>query len=209
MNARKMFLSLIPWLVFSFVVNRHGVNAAGDAALLATAIAAVFLVRDAGSGSVKVIDVAGVMIFGVFAVACFVTGPGTSTWVADYGRGTAAGALAVVMLGSAVTVPFTEQYAREVVPREYWGTPQFRSVNRRISAVWGAAIAVMACGHLLAGNLAPVSAGAPDARPIDLLFNWLLPIALILGAIRYTGAVAGDTGRETAATAAAGPRVSR
>jgi hypothetical protein len=186
-----MFLSLIPWLVFSVVVNRHGVNAAGDAAVAATALAVVFLVRNAGTGSVKMIDLAGVVTFGLLTVTCFVAGSGMAKWVADYGRGASAAVLAVVMIGSAVTVPFTEQYARESVPREFWSSPRFRSVNRRISAVWGSAIAVMACGHLLAGYLDPVSTASSGARPTEVLLNWALPIVLILGAVGYTKSVSG------------------
>lgn len=192
MNARRMFLSLVPWLLFSIVVNRHGANAASDATLTATALALFFLVRDARNGPVKAIDVVGVATFGLLTIACFIAGPGTSAWVADCGRGTAAAVLAVVMLGSAVTVPFTEQYARDYVPREFWSSPQFRSVNRRISAAWGLVIAVMAGGHLLAGYLDPVTAPSSGARPVDIFLNWVLPALLILGAVRYTNSITVD-----------------
>ena len=39
MNAKKMFLSLIPWVLFSLVINRHGANEAAIAALLAAGLA--------------------------------------------------------------------------------------------------------------------------------------------------------------------------
>jgi hypothetical protein len=73
-------------------------------------------------------------------------------WVADYGRGSAALALAAVMLVSSFTVPFTVQYARESVPQEYWHTPTFRAVNRKISLLRAGALAVIGAGHLLAGR---------------------------------------------------------
>ncbi len=168
MNAKKMFLSLIPWALFSVMIERRGANAAGFAALAAAAVALWFALKDRESGGFKVIDLAGIATFGVLAVSCFVGGDSVRNWVADYGRGTAAGVLALVMLGSAVTVPFTEQYARESVPREYWHSPVFRAVNRRISAVWGAVVAVMALGHLLAGAIDPATApksGTASGRP--------------------------------------------
>jgi hypothetical protein len=195
MNAKKMFLSLIPWALFSVMIERRGANAAGFAALAAAAVALWFALKDRESGGFKVIDLAGIATFGVLAVSCFVGGDSVRNWVADYGRGTAAGVLALVMLGSALTVPFTEQYARESVPREYWHSPVFRAVNRRISAVWGAVVAVMALGHLLAGAIDPATAPKSGTRPVDLLLNWVVPIGLILFAISYTKRAADGAGQ--------------
>ena len=64
--------------------------------------------------------------------------------IVDYGRGVCALILAVIMLGSLLVVPFTEQYAREQVPPAYWHSPVFRVLNRRISAAFGLAVLVMA-----------------------------------------------------------------
>jgi hypothetical protein len=90
------------------------------------------------------------------------------------------------LIPCAVTVPFTEQYARESVLREYWHSPVFRAVNRRISAVWGAVVAVTAAGQLLAGAVDPATSPNPGSRPVDLLLNWVVPIVLILFAISFT-----------------------
>ena len=73
-------------------------------------------------------------------------------------------------------MPFTEQYARETVPREYWHTPEFRSINRRISAAWGGVVAVMAVSHAVAGTFEVPDPGVRLLhRPVDLLFNWIIP----------------------------------
>ncbi|MCW2525449.1 MAG: putative rane protein [Pseudonocardiales bacterium] len=184
MNSKKMFMSFIPWLVFSVIVQRHGTNAAGIAALAAAMLGAWFAVKD--KGSLKIIDATGIAVFGAMAAVAFVGGTSVDANVADFGRGGASIVLALVMLGSVLIVPFTEQYARESVPREYWNSPTFHAVNRRISAVWGAAVLVMGLGHLLAGHLDPASAPVSGARPIDLLLNWGLPVVLVLLATEYT-----------------------
>ncbi len=186
MNSKKMFLSLIPWLLFSVIINRHGANAAAIAALAAAALSLVFLVKDGQETGVKIIDATGVAIFGALAAIGFAGGQSVDNWIADYGRGTAALVLAAIMLGSALTIPFTEQYARESVPREYWGSPVFRAVNRKISALWGGVVAIMGLGHLLAGSIDPASNPNAGARPVDLIFNWVLPAALIFFAIKQT-----------------------
>src|SRR3978361_1260213 len=98
MNSKKMFLSLIPWVVFSVVINRRGADAAAIAALAAAALSLVFLVKDRESG-IKVIDVPGVLTFGALAGLGFAGGPHVTAWIADYGRGSAALVLAALMLG--------------------------------------------------------------------------------------------------------------
>jgi hypothetical protein len=181
-----MFISLVPWLVFSVMIHRQGAHAAGFAAVIAAVLAVGLLIRDSRHGSVKVVDVTGVLTFGVLAVISFAGGTSVTDWIANYGRGAATLVLAVVMLGSVPALPFTEQYARESVPRQYWGSPTFRSINRRISLVWGAAVLVMAAAHLLAGKLEPATSATRGSRPIDLLLNWVVPILLIMLAINYT-----------------------
>jgi hypothetical protein len=189
-----MFISLIPWLVFSVVINRRGADAAAIAALAAATLSLFFLAKDTRNSGVKLIDVTGVATFGVLAVLGFSEGRAVTDWIADYGRGTAALVLAVIMLASVVTVPFTEQYARESMPREQWNSPMFRAVNGKISALWGGVVAVMGVAHLLAGTIDPPSNPAPGARPVDLVLNWVLPIALILVAVNRTQKISGAVG---------------
>lgn len=54
------------------------------------------------------------------------------------------GLLAIVLVSLAIGNPFTMQYAREQVPKEYWDRPQFLAANRVITAAWAGAFAVMA-----------------------------------------------------------------
>jgi hypothetical protein len=42
---------------------------------------------------------------------------------------------------------FTEQFARESAPKEYWGSPTFKKINRVLSAGWGAAAARAPAGR--------------------------------------------------------------
>jgi hypothetical protein len=197
MRSNKMFLSLIPWVLFSVIINRRGADAAAIAALAAAGLSLFFLIRDSQTSGVKIIDVTGVATFGALAFIGFSGGQSVTDWIADYGRGTAALLLAAIMLVSAITVPFTEQYAREAVPREDWTSPLFRAVNRKISALWGAVAAVMGAGHLLAGRLDPASNPVAGARPVDLILNWALPIALILFAVNRSKQISDAAGSDT------------
>ncbi|MFJ6570497.1 hypothetical protein ACIQNU_24080 [Streptomyces sp. NPDC091292] len=181
MNTKSVLLSFVPWVAFSLLVQ-DGANSVGFAALLGAVLAIWLIVRGRASG-LKVIDAAGVVTFVALACAAFAGGDVLRDNVAYYGRGAATLVLALVMLASVPVLPFTEQYARESVPRQYWTSPVFRSVNRRISGVWGLAVLAMAIGTLAAGYLA---SDGKESWSANLVLNWVVTIVAVIVAIRYT-----------------------
>jgi hypothetical protein len=207
MNPMSMIVSLIPWGLFSVMIERRGAHSAGFAALAAAALALWFAQKDSKNGGYKIIDVAGIVTFGALAVVTFAGGDSVADWVADYGRATASLVLALVMLGSALTVPFTEQYARLSVPREYWGSPTFRATNRRISAVWGLTVAIMSLSHWIAGIADPATKADGGSRPADLILNWVIPVVLVLGAVAYTKRASANAGTKGAQATESEPQL--
>ncbi|MET0865346.1 MAG: hypothetical protein ABWZ98_13515 [Nakamurella sp.] len=183
MTAFRILLSLLPWVVFSLLAQRDGAQATGIAALGAVAVGALLMARNR-SGGVKLVDVTAVLCFGTIFVSAFAGQDGTREWLADYGRAASTLVLAAVLMISAGTVPFTEAYAKEVVPRQQWATPGFRSVNRRVSALWSLVVLLMGIGHLLVGSIDPV--GNDKVRWADLLLNWLLVVLLVLIGVTAT-----------------------
>ncbi len=190
MKNLGMFLALAPWILFSMIAEHIGTDAVGVAALIAGLGSLVLAVRGAVQDGVKIIDVAGVITFAALAALGFSGDEHTRQWLVDYGRGGCAVVLAVVMLVSVYTVPFSEQYARARVDRRYWGSPVFRATNRRISLVWAGLIALMACSHLIAGALA----AAGHERPIlNLALNWGVPVFVVLTGMKSTERIAGES----------------
>jgi hypothetical protein len=184
MSFLKVLAGFVPWIVFTLAASRFGAGAVGIACLLALVVAVGLIVRSTIRGeSPKLLEVTGAVVFLALGIVAFAV-PGTDAFLAGYGRALAAVVLGVVIFATLPVMPFTEQYARESVPREYWHHPRFRSVNRRISAVWGAVIVAMAVSHAVAGVFDSPGAGA--ARPVDLVFNWVVPALLIWGAVAYT-----------------------
>jgi hypothetical protein len=188
MSFTKVLTGFVPWIVFSLIATRFGPGAVGVACVLAALVAAGLVARSLTRGeSAKLLEVTGVVVFVGLAVVA-VAVPGVDAFLASYGRALAAAILAVVIFALLPVMPFTEQYARESVPRQYWHTREFRAVNRRISAVWGAAVAVMAVGHAIAGTFEVPDPGVgPLHRPVDLVFNWVIPGALVWWAVKRTG----------------------
>ncbi|MDN5916904.1 MAG: hypothetical protein L0I76_17660 [Pseudonocardia sp.] len=207
MSTKQILIGFLPWVAFSTIATRVGPGAVGMAALLALALAAVFVARSVARGEMpKLLELTAVVTFGAMGVWALVD-PASDAFLADYGRGLAALILSAVIIASLAFRPFTEQYARASVPREYWDSPRFHMVNRRISAAWGGTVAVMGLGHLISGVLAANAAehlGYLTARPGDLILNWLIPGALIVLTVRYTRRVVDEADRPDRAPAPAG-----
>jgi hypothetical protein len=183
MSSNKMFYSLIPWAVFTLAAGHGGTKFVAPAALVATVLALAVAIYNTRGSSLKIIDASGVLTFAAITVIAFVSGDPVRRHLVDYGRGSAALILALVMFASLLFTPFTEQYARESVPEQYWHSPVFRAVNRKLTAIWGTAILVMSGGHFLSGHL---EAAGELHRRTNLTLNWIVPVLLVLGALKLT-----------------------
>ena len=94
--------------------------------------------------------------------------------------------MGLYVLATVPVMPFTEEYARQTVPREHWGSPSFKKINRVLSAAWGAAIVVLGAASLLV--IDAHATNPADNHVVDLVLNWVVPIAVIWGMIKFTAA---------------------
>jgi hypothetical protein len=175
-----IYLALVPWVLFS-VLARFSIDAASVLALGAAVAIAVPGIR---AGRPKMLEIGTAATFAVFVVVAFSVDAHSAAWVARYARAFAAGGLALIAFASLMFVPFTEQYAHESVPQHLWHTPTFKAVNRRLTAMWGLVFAAMIPLH--------VAAGAAHARPAQIVLNWVLPLMLVLWAVKRSEAQAQD-----------------
>ena len=114
-----IYLAFLPWVLFTLITQHDTLRAAAVAALAAAvAIAVPSLV----AGRPKLLELGAVFAFVGFTVVAFTADPATSAWVARYARAIAASVLALISFGSLLVTPFTEQYARESVPRRVVGS---------------------------------------------------------------------------------------
>src|SRR5436190_20968990 len=67
------------------------------------------------------------VVFGVIAVVGFVGGQDVDAWLFDWANGLTTLTLGVLILLFLPVMPFTEQYARESVPKEYWEEPDVQA----------------------------------------------------------------------------------
>jgi predicted permease len=178
-----MLLGLVSWVLFTIIAEHGTLKVASIAALVISVGVCVYAVR--GGSRPKMIELAAVGTFVVFTVVAFVADPSLTHFLTRYARAIAAGVLAVLVFGSLLFVPFTEEYARERVPQEYWHSPEFKAVNRRLTLLWGGVFTVMTGSHIIAGAI--------DHRATNIVFNWVIPIALVMW-----GSKQSTTGKEGA-----------
>ncbi len=180
-GGKGIFIALVPWILFTVLVAHSTLKLGSIAALVAAAVIAVPGVR---SGRPKLLEVGAVVTFTGFVVVAFVADATTAHWVARYARGIAAAILALISFASLLFVPFTEEYAREQVPEQYWGSPKFKEINRKLTLMWACIFTAMVPFHIIAGTA--------DTRLGNIIFNWAIPLGLVFWGIKQSS-TAGDS----------------
>jgi hypothetical protein len=180
-GGKGIFIALVPWIIFTVLASHATLKIGSIAALAAAVVIAVPGIR---AGRPKLLEVGAVVTFVGFVVVAFVADASAAHWVARYARGIAAAILAVISLVSLMFTPFTEEYAREQVPQQYWGSPKFKEINRRLTLMWACVFAAMVPFHVVAGTL--------DTRLGNIVFNWAIPLGLVYWGIKQSSS-AGDS----------------
>jgi hypothetical protein len=127
-HGTSIYIAFVPWILFSIITRRLEVESAAVVALVASVVIALPSVR---AGRPKLLEIGAVVAFVGFTLVAFAGDDATRDWLARYARAISAGLLALIAFGSLARTPFTEQYARESVPAEFWGTATFRHVTVR------------------------------------------------------------------------------
>jgi hypothetical protein len=180
-SGANIYVAFVPWILFSVITQHDEVRAAAVVALVAAvAIGLPALL----AGRPKSLELGAIVAFVGFTIVALTADAATRDWLARYARAISAGLLALIAFGSLLRTPFTEQYARESVPREFWSSSRFKEINRRLTAMWGLVFVLMVPSHIVAGII--------DTRRGNTFFNWVIPIGLIVLAVKRTGRVSGE-----------------
>jgi hypothetical protein len=168
----NILLSLSPFAVF-FVLMRGHSPLAGLLGALVTSVLLCVRMHRRGE-AMKILEVGSLVVFGALAAYTLALAPrwtvATVRLVVDLGL------LAIVVASLAIGRPFTLQYARERVPRQFWDLPVFFTTNQRITGAWGAAFAVLVAADL----------GAEYVETIPLWVDVAASVAAFVGAVWFT-----------------------
>jgi hypothetical protein len=174
MSART-YLGFLPWIVFALIARR---SLEGEAwgAVAAVLTAGVIAIGSARTRSVKELEIFSLALFFTLAVAGAMNQHDPDGFLQRYHNGLAVGALACFAIASLAFEPFTEQYARELVQRKYWDTNRFNRANVELTLMWAAVFVAIAASQ--------ITGGAIETRLGTTIFNWVLPIGLVLLGVR-------------------------
>jgi hypothetical protein len=183
----SILLGLLPFIVF-FVLMRLVSPLAGLGAAFAVSLL-LCLRQWHRREAVKVLEIGSLVLFGALLLYTVIAAPAWT--VATVRLAVDAGLLLIVLASLAIGRPFTLQFARETVPPEYWQTPLFLATNRRISAAWAVALAVM--------TGADAAAEYVDAIPlwIDIAATVLAFVGALWFTLSYPTAVTRQQARTT------------
>ncbi|MGH8861609.1 MAG: hypothetical protein ACRDVG_10310 [Jatrophihabitantaceae bacterium] len=165
----------MPWVLFS-VISRHDTMTAASVVALGAAI--VVAIPGVRARRPKILEIGTIFAFVGLTAAAVAVDPGHADWLQRYARAIAAALLATIALISVVTTPFTEQYARQTVPPQYWSSARFKQINRELTLLWAIVFVAMVPSHIVAGYV--------DTRRSNTIFNWVIPIALVVFAAKRT-----------------------
>lgn len=186
MDNFKFILGFLPWIVFALVAQRLAADGVAWSATIAVAMTLVALVYAWKTNGPKILNIGSLVLFAVIAVVGFVGGPDVDMWLYQWGRPLVGVILGLYILATVPVLPFTEEYARQTVPREHWGSPTFRRINRVLSAAWGVAILIIGLASVVVAALDAQAVSFDDHHALDLVLNWIVPIVVIAIMIRFT-----------------------
>jgi hypothetical protein len=171
----RTYLGFLPWIVFALIA-RGSFEGVAWGAVAAVLTAGLIAIGSARTRSLKELEVFSLGLFLLLAVAGALNQHDPHGVLQRYYNGVAVGALACFAIASLAFQPFTERYAQEMVQRKYWNTRRFNRANVELTLMWAAVFIAIAASEVAADAIA-THLGAS-------IFDWALPVALILLGIR-------------------------
>lgn len=170
-------MGFAPWIIFSVIEGPGRFAAAAGAAFGAALL--ILLAGVAIGFRAKLLDLAAIVFFAALLVLGMVVGNDAHAWLERWCGEISNVMIVLVALGSVVVRrPFTLQYAREMTEREYWDSPLFLHINYVLTWVWiGSFFVTAAVGWYGDG---------PLHEPDNIWTNWIVSIAFLIFAIRFT-----------------------
>ena len=186
MNPLSLILGFLPLIAFNVLAGRVANNEIAWGALVALAVALINMAITRPRWPPKIINVISAGLFLVLTLIGFLGNRSIDGWLFDWASGLITLTLGLLLLVTMPIMPFTEQYARERVPREYWGTLTFTKVNRVLSQAWALAIVMIGLASMAVAVLDERAGSTSDASLLDLIFNWVVPIGILVFMVRFT-----------------------
>jgi hypothetical protein len=91
--------------------------------------------------------------------------------------------MGLIILALIPVMPFTEQFARQSTPPQYWSSPTFKKINRVLSTAWGAAIVVIGISRVVA---AAIKDRPGSHSVLELVFSAVIPVVILVYMLKFS-----------------------
>jgi hypothetical protein len=177
-----LIVGFLPLIAFSLLAKILPSGDVGTAGLVATLLAVAVMLTSRPVWPPKILNVLSFILFAVLTILGFSVGKGDDSWLATWTGAGVGIIIGVVILLLVPVIPFTEQYAKESVPREEWGSPTFKRVNHGLSLAWGASIVLIGLCRLAAA----AARHSSDHAVTQILLGAALPVVIIVYMLIFT-----------------------
>jgi hypothetical protein len=178
-----LIIGFSPLIVFSLLAKILSSGDVGIAGLVSALLALAVMLTSHPVWPPKIINACSFVLFTVLAVLGFVLDKGDKKWLATWPGGGVTIVIGAVILLLLPVIPFTEQYAKESVPREEWGSPSFKRVNHVLSLAWGAATVLIGISRVAAEAVSRHSSGHHVAQ---ILLGAAAPVVILVYTFKFT-----------------------
>jgi len=183
MKPLPLILGFLPLIALSLLARLLPSHDFGIAALIAAVVAVIAIAVHRPVWPPMILTGSSLTLLVVLTIVGFAGGAGTDRWLATWIAPAFAGIMGLIILALIPVMPFTEQFARQSTPQQYWSSPTFKRINRVISAAWGAAMVVIGVLRLVAA----VIKDRPGSHNfLELVFSAILPVLILIYMLKFT-----------------------
>lgn len=183
MKPLQLVLGFLPLIAFSLLARLLPSHDFGVAALLSAAVAVIAMAAHHPIWPPMLLTAASLIIFIVLAIVGFTAGAHTDRWAATWLAPAFAVIIGLIILVLIPVMPFTEQYARQSTPQQYWSSPTFKRINHVLSAAWGAATVAIGVSRVVA---AIIKDRPGHHTVLELVFSAVIPVAILIYMLKFS-----------------------
>ncbi len=182
MKPLPLILAFLPLIAFSVLARFLPHGDIGVAGLSAAIVALIVILVSRPIWPPKILVTCSLVLFAVTAVLGFTLGKHDDRWLSTWGGAGVGIILGLIMLILVPFIPFTEQFAKDSVPKAQWSSPVFKKINRVLSSAWGVAIIAVGVSRVAA---AVVNEHTSRRLP-ELILSLLVPLGIIIYMLRFS-----------------------
>jgi hypothetical protein len=183
MKPLPLILGFLPLTVFSLLARLLPSHDFGIVALISAVVAVIAIVAHRPVWPPMILTGSQLTLLVILAIVGFGAGAGTDRWLATWLAPAFAGIMGLIILALIPVMPFTEQFARQSTPRQYWSSPTFKRINRTLSTAWGAAIVVIGISRVVAAAIKD----HPGHRTVlELVFSAVIPVVILAYMLKFS-----------------------